>query len=88
MSARETRALRLSEAKAKAAEEARRGTCDGCGSRLQRRPADARPCVPAAVEKTLAEVRKHAAELANDNWMFEHPRSNIKVLSQLGPPKQ
>ena len=36
MSARETRALRLSEAKAKAAEEARRGTFAGRALRLQR----------------------------------------------------
>ena len=30
------------------------------------------------------------AELANDSWMFEQPRSNPKVLSvsQCGPPKQ
>ena len=42
----------------------------------------------ALVEKTLAEVRKQAAELATDSWMYEHPRSNLAVLSQITQPKQ
>jgi hypothetical protein len=39
-------------------------------------------------KKTLEEVRKKAAELATDAWMYEQPRSNLAVLSQLAPPKR
>ncbi len=54
---------------------------------------DARRLVHAAAlgeqtKKTLEEVRKKAAELATDAWMYEQPRSNLAVLSQLAPPKR
>lgn len=42
----------------------------------------------AAFGKTLEEVRKKATELATDAWMYEQPRSNLAVLSQLAPPKR
>ena len=51
-------------------------------------PENAAALDAARLEKTLDEVRKQAAQLANDNWMFAQPRSNLAVLSQLAPPKR